>query len=149
MFLLCLVLGLKKENSRQTVLREEYTNSIVYVISVLWFVYRWIYNMQIKNFISKPYGVRVWKPSYFGAGCTKIWRISPVLPGLVVVVSKCVVLEMAAEEDFGITSVCKSHLPLLLLSRALNRTQDSNFLVSCCTCSALMLDVNSQYHHDS
>lgn len=35
MFLLCLVLGLKKENSRQTVLREEYTNSIVYVISVL------------------------------------------------------------------------------------------------------------------
>lgn len=34
MFLLCLILGLKGENSRQPVLHEGYNNGIVYVISL-------------------------------------------------------------------------------------------------------------------
>lgn len=90
--------------------------------------------MQIKALISKPFNVIFWKPSYFGVGCTRrpvilmwdICRISLLLPGLILVVSKCAAEEIPAEQDFEIINICKSQVPFFL-SRGWNRTQHTGF----------------------
>lgn len=57
---------------------------------------------------------RIWKTNSFDVGCKKIRGISSILPGLILVLSKCVAMEMATEEDFEIVSLCKPQLPVSL-----------------------------------
>lgn len=102
---------------------------------LLWAIYRWIYIMQIKAFISKRSDVIFWKPRYFDVECIwtpailmlDSWRISLLLPGLILVVSKCAGEEIPAEQDFEIINVCKS-LVAFFLSRIWNRAQHRFFL---------------------
>lgn len=109
----------------------------LHVMFLLWTIYRWIYIMQIKVFISKCSDVIFWKPGYFDVECTwtpailmpDSWRISLLLPGLILLVSKCAGEEIPAEQDFEIINVCKSQVAFFL-SRVWNGAQYRFFSIS-------------------
>lgn len=62
---MCLVLGLKGQNSRQPDLQGKCNNSVAFIVSVVCHVLssgtRWSYHTQIKDLISKLFGVIILK----------------------------------------------------------------------------------------